>query len=174
MKTAMEIATALPKNRRNGKGWVACCPAHADKHPSLSIDEGRDGKVLLHCHAGCTQDEVIDALRQRGLWPEPLEHSRLRSKPCARAPATDQTPSLPGQTSSPPPDFAALLGTQPTDTWDYLDADGRVLGYTARVDRGGKKDVYSTVCKRPWRRLRRSWPRTRRAAACKAPRNALT
>ncbi len=77
MKTAAEIAAGLPKARRNGKGWVACCPAHPDKHPSLSIDETRDGKVLFHCHAGCSQDDVIDALRDRGLWQEPFETPNL-------------------------------------------------------------------------------------------------
>jgi hypothetical protein len=35
----------------------------------LSITE-RDGKLLVHCHAGCDQRAVIDALRARGLWPE--------------------------------------------------------------------------------------------------------
>ncbi len=46
--------------RRSGSGWQALCPAHADKNPSLSIDV-RDGKALLHCHAGCTPEAVCDA-----------------------------------------------------------------------------------------------------------------
>ena len=145
----MEIATALPKNRRNGRGWVACCPAHADKNPSLSIDESRDGKVLLHCHAGCEQEDVIDALRTRGLWPEHRPGENLHRAHGVGVKGvkkidtpTNTLPVLPAPATSPPPDFAALLGTAPTDTWDYLDADGRVLGYTARVDRAGKKDVY--------------------------------
>lgn len=45
------------------------CPAHPDSTPSLSIAE-RDGKLLLHCHAGCPQDAVLAALCERGLWPE--------------------------------------------------------------------------------------------------------
>jgi len=152
MRSAMEIATALPKNRRNGKGWVACCPAHADKNPSLSIDETRDGKVLLHCHAGCPQDKVIDALRDRGLWPEAHTGERgahhtpraqaINSKAKTITAPVEQVPILPVPHEIPPPDFAALLGTTPSDTWDYLDAAGRVLGYTTRVDRSGKKDIY--------------------------------
>ncbi|HEV3330548.1 MAG TPA: hypothetical protein VG096_06185 [Bryobacteraceae bacterium] len=35
----------------------------------MSIVE-RDGMVLVHCHAGCSQADVIAALRARGLWPE--------------------------------------------------------------------------------------------------------
>jgi hypothetical protein len=48
---------------------MARCPAHEDGSPSLSLTE-RDGRVLVHCHAGCEQTAVIDALRARGLWPE--------------------------------------------------------------------------------------------------------
>jgi DNA primase len=46
---------------------MAKCPAHDDNNPSLSIRE-LDGKVLVHCHSGCAQRNVIDALKARGLW----------------------------------------------------------------------------------------------------------
>jgi hypothetical protein len=65
--TAETIGTALD-GRKIGGGWVARCPAHDDRKPSLSIATGKDGKVLLRCHAGCDQVQVIDALRARGLW----------------------------------------------------------------------------------------------------------
>jgi len=55
--------------KRSGSGYTAKCPVHQDRSPSLSIGE-RDGKILLFCHAGCTQEAVIGHLRQRGLWPE--------------------------------------------------------------------------------------------------------
>jgi putative DNA primase/helicase len=48
--------------RRNGGGWRALCPAHADKKPSLSIDI-RDDKLFVHCHAGCAQEAVLAALK---------------------------------------------------------------------------------------------------------------
>ncbi len=65
--TAEAIADALD-GRPVGDGWAACCPAHDDNDPSLSIHAGHNGKVLVHCHAGCTQAEVIAALRDAGLW----------------------------------------------------------------------------------------------------------
>lgn len=43
--------------KKNGAGWMALCPAHEDKNPSLSIRE-ENGKVLLYCHAGCTYEAV--------------------------------------------------------------------------------------------------------------------
>jgi 5S rRNA maturation endonuclease (ribonuclease M5) len=41
--------------------WSARCPAHDDNRASLSISLGQDGRVLLHCHAGCTFEEVLAA-----------------------------------------------------------------------------------------------------------------
>ena len=64
--TAETIARALG-GRKAGRGWMARCPAHGDREPSLSIREA-DGKVLVRCHAGCDQRDVIAALKERGLW----------------------------------------------------------------------------------------------------------
>ena len=43
--------------------FFACCPAHDDGHPSLSIKVLDDGRVLLHCFAGCGVDRVLAALQ---------------------------------------------------------------------------------------------------------------
>lgn len=55
--------------KRSGRGYIARCPAHDDEHPSLSIN-ARGGRILVKCHAGCSQNRVLAALRDRGLWPE--------------------------------------------------------------------------------------------------------
>jgi hypothetical protein len=48
--------------RRSGPArWIAQCPAHADGAPSLTIGEGREGRVLLHCFAGCALTAVLEA-----------------------------------------------------------------------------------------------------------------
>jgi len=47
---------------RIGDGWTARCPAHDDRHNSLSVHH-RDGRWLLRCHAGCGWQEIVDALR---------------------------------------------------------------------------------------------------------------
>jgi hypothetical protein len=41
---------------------VARCPAHDDRTPSLKIDRGRTGNVLLFCHAGCDVRDVLSAV----------------------------------------------------------------------------------------------------------------
>lgn len=48
-----------------GKSYWALCPAHGDKTPSLSVNEGDDGRVLLHCFAGCGVEEVVAAMGLR-------------------------------------------------------------------------------------------------------------
>jgi hypothetical protein len=76
----MPIATVLerfPDARRSGNGWIARCPAHEDRSPSLSIGEGNDGTILLHCHAGCKTEEI---LRARNLaWGDLKSESSRRS-----------------------------------------------------------------------------------------------
>jgi hypothetical protein len=67
--TAEAIAKALG-GRRVGSDWMAKCPCHSDRDPSLSITDAKGGKVLVHCHAGCDQREVIAALRSLGVWEE--------------------------------------------------------------------------------------------------------
>jgi hypothetical protein len=42
-------------------GYLDCCPAHNDRNPSLSVTETPDGKLLLHCFAGCSFEEIIQA-----------------------------------------------------------------------------------------------------------------
>lgn len=62
----------LDHSRRSGRSWVARCPAHADRSPSLSISEGDDGRVLLRCFSGCTASEITATLglSLRDLFPD--------------------------------------------------------------------------------------------------------
>ena len=64
---AEDISRSL-NGRRARRGWMARCPAHDDRNPSLSIRQV-DGIVLVHCFSGCSQRAVIAVLAHRGLWP---------------------------------------------------------------------------------------------------------
>ena len=76
------LLARLDKVRRVGAGkWTARCPAHPDKSPSLSIAEKDDGRVLIHCFAGCSLPEVLSAVSVdiAELWPpRPLTFERIR------------------------------------------------------------------------------------------------
>ena len=65
-----DIITRLEFCKSSGnRKWIARCPAHDDKSPSLSIRELNDGRVLINCHAGCDYLSVITAI---GLQPSDL------------------------------------------------------------------------------------------------------
>lgn len=66
---ALRGADCAPE--RNGSGWIAQCPSHDDRRPSLSIGTGEDGRALLHCYAGCETRAVLGALglQERNLFP---------------------------------------------------------------------------------------------------------
>lgn len=57
-----QVLSRLNKVRHNRKGWSARCPAHEDRRNSLSVTEASNGRVLIHCFAGCTPKMVFDAL----------------------------------------------------------------------------------------------------------------
>jgi len=53
----------LQRVKRQGKGWIASCPAHGDDtHPSLSVTEGADGRILVHCFAACPSERILESL----------------------------------------------------------------------------------------------------------------
>ncbi len=91
--SAATIAQALG-GKKVGASWLAFCPAHEDrKKPSLALRDGDDGRILVHCHAGCEQTAVIDALRARGLWRVNGTSSSSRpayAKPVERGPERDE------------------------------------------------------------------------------------
>ncbi len=64
---ARAIVEALG-GRWHGTYGMARCPAHDDRTPSLSVRDTKDAKVLVFCHAGCSQAAVVDALRRLRLW----------------------------------------------------------------------------------------------------------
>lgn len=59
--TAEDLLPRLDSVGRSSRGYMARCPAHGDKSPSLSIKEGERG-LLLKCWAGCTLDEITAAI----------------------------------------------------------------------------------------------------------------
>lgn len=85
--TAGDFA-ALVEGRAVGRNrFQARCPAHDDRSPSLNIREGQNGRVLLHCFAGCPPDAILGAL---GLaWADvngkPLSPEQRRQAAAQRA-----------------------------------------------------------------------------------------
>lgn len=67
-----EFLSKLEGVEQNGpSSWMARCPAHGDKTPSLSVT-AKDGKILVHCFTGCTAEEIVGAmgLKMSDLMPD--------------------------------------------------------------------------------------------------------
>ncbi|MCF8029893.1 MAG: toprim domain-containing protein [Desulfohalobiaceae bacterium] len=97
------------------------CPAHHDPNPSLHIGQAAD-RILLHCFAGCKNEEVIQKLKDRELWPNG---------------SSSQVPEL-------PPGIPKKWGkgnAAYTRHWSYHDIHGAILGFVVRYDEKDKKQV---------------------------------
>jgi hypothetical protein len=78
------ILNRLTKVKQSGKGrWMASCPSHEDKSPSLSVRELDDGRILMHCFGGCNVDQVLSSisLSIEDLFPERLPHAKSERAP---------------------------------------------------------------------------------------------
>ncbi len=60
--TAAALAETLHAKPAGDGRWQARCPAHEDAHASLSLASGADGRVLVHCHAGCEPAAILEPL----------------------------------------------------------------------------------------------------------------
>lgn len=130
------------KPRREGSGWVACCPnpshgkGRGDRNPSLSVSEGRDGNAVLYCHAGCHTEDVLGALR---LDPSDLfsdSGERRESSYSLRAwnlPPRPK-PAEAEECTETACQRARRNGERCTDRYPYTDAEGTPLGVVHRWD----------------------------------------
>jgi hypothetical protein len=136
--------------RRSGAAWIARCPAHEDRSPSLSVAEGNDGRVLVKCHAGCPVEAIVAAV---GLELSDLFDAEKGGP--SRPPRTDATPQRPGCTLEDyaeakglPVDFLRSLDVSeitymgaPAVRIPYIDEDGVELAVRFRVSIAGDVKV---------------------------------
>jgi len=123
-------------------GFKACCPAHEDRTPSLSVKPGRV-RVMLHCFAGCSEEAVCAGLGiavqdlfydhyQTGVKSRPV---RTTSRPAASQPAPEVTP---GGLRAYQTLFFPGLG-KPSAVYGYTDEAGGLVYQVARYQSGAEK-----------------------------------
>lgn len=92
---AVNFFSRLAAVRQIDSGWIARCPAHEDRNPSLSVSLGPNGRILICCHAGCSFREIAAAvgLGVREFGPDrpasrgPIRRSSGATKPSVLPPA---------------------------------------------------------------------------------------
>jgi putative DNA primase/helicase len=141
--SADQIGIAL-KGRRNGRGWLVCCPCpnhgkgRGDRFPSLSVDDGDDGRLLLRCFAGCEFVDILDELKHRGIVDD--SGTRNISPPARSEPKVDASPNAEAliiwRASEPLPHTVAA---------EYLERRGIVLRPPSLRCRIGKPALIAAV-----------------------------
>lgn len=124
MTSAQNIAKALDKNyRSSGDGYVCRCPAHNDDMPSLKVSDGKEGRILVHCHAGCDPKQVIAEIDARGLWPK-LERQDKPGAPRRERPAPPPPANDPfGEAPAEPKAKVKLTEVKRYDYFDHQHGD---------------------------------------------------
>jgi len=131
-------AKAILADLRCGRAGCDChkyhtvhCPSHTDGNPSFQVTEGEDGKILVKCFGGCAQEQVIAALRERGLWDGKRDPLGLTLEQFAEAKGLD-------------PDFLRQLGIRetlhgfgrdrrPCVEFPYANEGGEITGRNKRL-----------------------------------------
>ena len=146
------ILSKLNRAKKAGpESWMACCPAHEDKTPSLSISAGDDGRVLLNCFAGCGVEAVLAALglELSDLYVTPAEDARRgtrASQAFYKPPRDEPTPRAFVSLDDVRAAYVGSLG-EPSASWTYRDPAGEVLGVVFRWETPNGKTIRSA-----WRR----------------------
>jgi putative DNA primase/helicase len=139
--------------KKAGREWKGLCPFHEEKSPSFTVN---DEKQLFCCFGCGAKGDVIDFIaRREGLefkqaLDEAAKMAGLGDGPAAARPpppkpakttAKKKIPIVPVPADAPAPSFRHPKHGQPSRTWTYRDAEGRVLGYVCRFDppEGGKE-----------------------------------
>src|SRR5438477_391729 len=145
-----QVLDLLDEVKPCGLGWSALCPDHADKNASLSVGVGDDGRVLLHCHAGCETKAILAemGLAWRDLFPTRTQPHREGGERHAKSPATAQqgaestgcTLREYSQTKRLKRSFLRKLGIrecsylgQPALRMPYYDEDGQEMAVRFRL-----------------------------------------
>lgn len=109
--TIDQLAARCDRVRWNGRdSFTACCIAHDDRSPSMSVSQNGD-KLLMHCHSGCTQEELLHAAGIRALRDpiQAIERPRPRARLVIDTSATEAKARK-----------AVQLATLAPDNHDYL------------------------------------------------------
>lgn len=129
-----DILPRLEKAKQTGRGnWLACCPAHDDNSPSMTMHETDDGRILVHCWAGCSFEEIVNAVGMGWEpWFPPKQEGDFK-KPVRRPfPAADVLAAVADDVMHIAV-FVANLGhkaepaIEPEDYLNMLRATGRIV-----------------------------------------------
>lgn len=122
-----DILPRLKGLKRSGSGWIALCPAHDDKRPSLSIKE-KDGRALVYCFAKCAYADIVAAL---DISPT-LDTGRARHV-SSNGSTPDKTNEIEPKDGNSVPD-RQIIEKRRAAEYEYTDNDGKLLYQIVRYE----------------------------------------
>jgi hypothetical protein len=161
LSATSKVLDRLEGVKQTGAGrWMARCPAHEDRSPSLSVRETENGRTLLHCFGSCPNGDVLSAmgLRMSDLFEKPLGHhfppvrggfnarelfGTQRARGARRRDARDEggrrwpdprggAPVAPGGQRTPLRDIPDFIIAHLQDQTERLNQASAILGVTLR------------------------------------------
>ena len=156
---AHELAHLLCDRPRHAgrSGWLANCPAHDDRTPSLSIIDGDTRPVVLHCFAGCTYQEVRKAIEAMGIGldaPPSQRPGESRQRTRRRRTGKQREGIFDGPSRHPPkPQWLSLRGWMgPRELYAYRTGEGDFAFVVAKY-----VNAQGVETTRAWSRWRESF-----------------
>ena len=126
MLTFEQVLSQLQGVKKQGSDYMACCPAHDDQTPSLSISEADGGRLLLKCHAGCKFEDIIAALSDSATLTAPVKRECFQD--------TDGAVQ-----------FLTRSKGNPTRVYNYRDKDGKKIAMVLRWDKPDGNKTFRPV-----------------------------
>lgn len=125
--TITDFLQRLKGVKKCSEGYIARCPAHEDKHQSLSIGE-KDGNILIHCHAGCSANAIVGALglELKDLFPD-------NRPPAGKQNRRDVRQDKPKRTEDKQPKPWRQRGTI-VSSYEYRNDSGELLAVKDRYE----------------------------------------
>lgn len=147
MSGPLELVLSRVQAHRSGSGFIACCPAHDDRNPSLSISEGHDGGAVIFCHGGCATADVVTAM---GLTMADLMPGRSVTGTTTRPQGfgSSDTPLKRFVTDQKAIEELERRNGPSTGRWAYMDAESQLVGWVLRWDPPGRRKFYQPVSRR--------------------------
>lgn len=62
LSDAMQATSTQNSDGTWKRQFAAICPAHNDHNKSLSLSETEDSNAIVHCHAGCSAEQIMKSL----------------------------------------------------------------------------------------------------------------
>ena len=148
-----KILALLENVKASGEGFTALCPAHSDTESSLSVGQGKDGRALIKCFAGCGIEDIVEAIGLTVSDLFPAKVAKAKEKPTTSDGLTveqyAEAKGLAGSFLGENGVDQIYLNRTPVVRIPYMDTDGSVASVRMRLALDGESKFRWKTGSRP-------------------------